>query len=223
MESGSQGTSPPLAPLRRQAVWDFFVAHTPSCANATVGETFTCMRAVASTAELLRSWEATAAYFPELVLFVPVLDGPNGLIPDMPSKLLSAGHFSKIPFIAGTVLDEGTEFVPQTISSDTQLVEYLIEAGDPFATNVSERFQQDIAKLLQLYPDNPALGSPYGTGNDTFGLSSEYKRLSAIVGDVSFQAPRREWIQAASAANVNTYGYLFADRHAALSPATGGA
>ena len=223
MESGSQGTSPPLAPSRRQAVWDFFVAHTPSCANASEGGTFPCVRSVASTAELLTSWEEAAAYFPELVLFVPVLDGPNGLIPDMPSKLLSAGHFSKIPFIAGAVLDEGTEYVPQTISNDTQLVEYLIEAGDPFATNVSERFEQDIATLLQLYPNNPALGSPYGTGNETFGLSSEYKRAAAMLGDVSFQAPRREWIQAATAVGVTTNGYIFTDQNAAAAnPVKGG-
>ncbi len=59
------------------------------------------------TASLLTAWEETAASFPEPFLFVPVLDGPDGLVPDLPSKLLAAGKFSKIPFIAGTVLDEG--------------------------------------------------------------------------------------------------------------------
>jgi hypothetical protein len=34
--------------------------------------------------------------------------------------------------------------------------------------------------LLQLYPDVPALGSPYGTGNETFGLSSQFKRYASI-------------------------------------------
>ena len=37
-----------------------------------------------------------------------------------------------------------------------------------------------VDKLLDLYPDVPALGSPFGTGNNTFGLSSQYKRASAI-------------------------------------------
>ena len=35
-------------------------------------------------------------------------------------------------------------------------------------------------KLLTLYPDVPALGSPYNTGNETFGLDSNHKRAAAI-------------------------------------------
>ena len=61
----------------------------------------------ADTTTLLTAWRETAASFPEPFLFVPVLDGPNGLVPDVPSKLLAEGKFSKIPFIAGTNLDEG--------------------------------------------------------------------------------------------------------------------
>ena len=41
---------------------------------------------------------------------------------------------------------------------------------------------QDAAtKLLELYPDIPALGSPFNTGNDTFGLPTGYKREAALV------------------------------------------
>ncbi len=76
--------------------------------------------------------------------------------------------------------------------------------------------------LMQLYPDNPALGSPFGTGNETFGLSSEYKRVAAIIGDASTQAPRREWIQAASGAGVKTFGYYFTDQNAVYDPSRGG-
>jgi hypothetical protein len=35
-------------------------------------------------------------------------------------------------------------------------------------------------KLLQLYPNVPALGSPYNTGNETFGLNSVFKQAAAI-------------------------------------------
>jgi hypothetical protein len=34
--------------------------------------------------------------------------------------------------------------------------------------------------LLQLYPNVPALGSPYNTGNETFGLSPVFKQVAAI-------------------------------------------
>lgn len=33
-----------------------------------------------------------------------------------------------------------------------------------------------VRKVLELYPDVPALGSPFNTGNETFGLSTGYKR-----------------------------------------------
>jgi acetylcholinesterase len=34
--------------------------------------------------------------------------------------------------------------------------------------------------ILKLYPDDPALGSPYRTGNELFGYAPIYKRTSAI-------------------------------------------
>jgi hypothetical protein len=39
--------------------------------------------------------------------FRPVLDGPGGIISDLPAKRLSRGAGGQVPFIAGTVLDEG--------------------------------------------------------------------------------------------------------------------
>lgn len=42
--------------------------------------------------------------------------------------------------------------------------------------------------MMQLYPDIPALGSPFGTGNETFGLSATWKRAAAIICDVNFTA-----------------------------------
>jgi acetylcholinesterase len=39
-----------------------------------------------------------------------------------------------------------------------------------------------IDAILALYPDVPALGSPYGTGNQTFGLDSNYKRFASFCG-----------------------------------------
>jgi acetylcholinesterase len=39
--------------------------------------------------------------------FRPALDGPGGIISDLPAKRLSNGTGGQVPFIAGTVLDEG--------------------------------------------------------------------------------------------------------------------
>ncbi|KAI0742346.1 esterase 1 [Daedaleopsis nitida] len=218
-ESGSANTLPPFDPARREVVWDTFVSEVPSCAAASQDDTFACMRS-SDTSTLLTAWEETAPSFPEEFLFTPVIDGPGGVIPDLPSKLLAAGKFAKIPFIAGTVLDDGSIFTPETISTDEQIIELFQTDNQPF-TNASQRFEQDLSTLLQLYPDIAALGSPFNTGNETFGLSSQYKRAAAMLGDTTFQAPRRAWIQTASAAGVKTFGYLFADQNAVTTPSRG--
>jgi hypothetical protein len=35
-------------------------------------------------------------------------------------------------------------------------------------------------EVVSLYPDNPSAGSPYGTGNETFGTGPGFKRGAAI-------------------------------------------
>ncbi|KAJ8072263.1 hypothetical protein PM082_015822 [Marasmius tenuissimus] len=72
-----------------------------------------------------------------------------------------------------------------------------------------EILNDTIDRLLELYPDIPALGSPYNTGNETFGLPRGYKRWTSIHGDLAFDSQRRLWQQTASNAGVKTYGYLF--------------
>jgi acetylcholinesterase len=37
-----------------------------------------------------------------------------------------------------------------------------------------------VDKVMSLYPDDPSAGSPFGTGNETFGTGSGYKREAAI-------------------------------------------
>lgn len=49
--------------------------------------------------------------------------------------------------------------------------------------------------ILAFYPSDPKLGSPFFTGPETFGLSSNYKRLSSFIGDILFQAPRRHFLR----------------------------
>ena len=39
--------------------------------------------------------------------FRPALDGPEGIISDLPTRRLSKGSGGRVPFIVGTVLDEG--------------------------------------------------------------------------------------------------------------------
>ena len=51
--------------------------------------------------------------------------------------------------------------------------------------------------MYTLYPNDPAQGSPFGTGDED-QLSPQYKRMSAIQGDLVFQAPRRFFVDTVS-------------------------
>lgn len=52
-----------------------------------------------------------------------------------------------------------------------------------------------MAGLLQQYPNVPALGCPYDTGNETFGLDPTYKQAASLWSDASFIARRRHFIR----------------------------
>lgn len=43
-----------------------------------------------------------------------------------------------------------------------------------------------VNQLLTYYPTDPSAGSPYNTGNNTFGKATQYKRAASIVGDLVF-------------------------------------
>ena len=48
----------------------------------------------------------------------------------------------------------------------------------------------EVKPLLALYPNDPAQGSPFGTGYDNI-RAPMYKRVAAFQGDFLFQATRR--------------------------------
>ncbi|KAM5539590.1 hypothetical protein V8D89_006699 [Ganoderma adspersum] len=218
MESGTAATLPLFDASRRDLLWDAFAANVSACAGVLRGSTFPCLRN-ASTSDLLTSWAAAVSVFPDLFLFAPVLDGADGLIPDLTSNLLAAGRVPTIPVIAGTVLDEGTGLVPQTLSSITDLLNYFLDAESPYPQTLTHKLEADLVALLGRYSGGDAdlLQSPFGTGNDTFGAGEQYKLAAAVFGDLILQAPRRAWIEAAAAAGVRAYGYLFADQNAAAA------
>lgn len=45
-------------------------------------------------------------------------------------------------------------------------------------------------RLMELYPSDPAAGSPFGTGS-LWATTPNFKRMAALVGDYSFEAQRR--------------------------------
>ena len=111
MESGGTTTFPTFTAERNELAWQTFVGNVTSCAAvADSGNTFSCLRNATTeqiTAALLQTVTLNIEEIFGGVPWVPTLDGPGGVIPDLPSRLYSKGHFAKLPFISGTNLDEG--------------------------------------------------------------------------------------------------------------------
>ena len=107
LESGVANSPLLFNASRRQDVWDNFVRAVPECASlVSSNDTFGCLRNASST-EILAAWNVSLSLANEQFPWVPVIDGSEGLIPALPSELYTAGAFPRVPFIAGTNLDEG--------------------------------------------------------------------------------------------------------------------
>ncbi|KAJ7151204.1 Alpha/Beta hydrolase protein [Mycena filopes] len=217
-ESGASALLPVTGPLTKQLDWDNFVHAVPECANYT-GSSIDCLRGADATAlqqAIATSWAESTEGYP----FAPVIDGPHGLIPALPSVLLAEGKFARLPFIAGSNLDEGTYFANPLVNSTAQIKTFLV-ANYSTSAKPSKALESAVDRLLELYPNIPALGSPYNTGNEMFGFNSQFKRLASIMGDLMVTSQRREWINTASEVGVKTFGYLFTDPGAPpISPPT---
>ena len=69
-------------------------------------------------------------------------------------------------------------------STDEESLDYMRDRFFPGASI------EEVSPLLALYPNDPAQGSPFGSG-DANQLAPMYKRLAAFEGDFLFQSTRR--------------------------------
>ena len=64
----------------------------------------------------------------------------------------------------------------KTLRTDDEFVEYISKNWFPGSNPA------DLEKALELYPSDPASGSPFDTGSSN-AITPEYKRISAMQGD----------------------------------------
>ncbi|KZV67243.1 alpha/beta-hydrolase [Peniophora sp. CONT] len=187
-----------------QVPWDSFVT-TAGCGDFLGdGSVFDCLRNVSLDA-IRAAQDASGSVFGYGGLmgipWWPSSDGDFLIAP--PQQLLMHGSVADIPFITGDCDDEGTAFSlgNSNISTSAELAAYLGQVIFPKAN------QSSIDDLLANYPDDPTLGSPFDTGLNS-SITQEYKRVSALTGDIVFQAPRRLFLQR-RASKQPAYSYLY--------------
>lgn len=121
---------------------------------------------------------------------------------DDPAKLTGEGKIANIPFVIGNMVDEGTLFSLITalnVTTNAEIVDY-------FKTIYWQETPESlIEELVGLYSDDPAEGSPYGTGINN-QLGPKYKKIASMIGDYTFTAGRRTLLNNTSDQQ-NTWSY----------------
>ncbi|CAA7262289.1 unnamed protein product [Cyclocybe aegerita] len=155
MESGSPLVLPDI--LQQQRYFDSVVTDT-NCTTAP--DKLECLRD-APFEQLVAAVDRTPslfAYQSLKVAWMPVVDGV--VIVRDPLISLQEGKYAKIPFITGTVEDEGTLFSlgNMNITTNAQYLEYMKSNYFPSISDA------DLAALEVAYPDDVTQGSPFDTG-----------------------------------------------------------
>ena len=202
MNSGSAIPADPVDCPRAQLVYDTVVA-AAGCSSAS--DTLECLRE-ADYETLLNATNSVPALLSYTSVALSYLPRPDGTIfTDSPEVLAQEGKFARVPFILGDQEDEGTLFAlfQSNITTTDELIDYLLTIffHDANATVIED--------LVALYSDTSTDGSPFRTGifNDWY---PEFKRLAAILGDLTFTLTRRATLKIAStvAPDLPSWSYL---------------
>nr|XP_019046933.1 hypothetical protein I302_03537 [Kwoniella bestiolae CBS 10118]OCF25863.1 hypothetical protein I302_03537 [Kwoniella bestiolae CBS 10118] len=174
-----------------------------NCDNTTFGQEVGCLRNHTAQEILNAHYKG----YREILYLTLLLAGPSvdsDLIPDQPWKLLEKGVIAPIPFIIGQTKDEATGATPVNITGDT-LPDYF---NNLYPVPLPANFTDNLTATW--YPDVPARGAPFGSGNATFGLDSAYKQFAALLTDARHTAPRRHMLRQANEYFYNrTWTYTF--------------
>jgi hypothetical protein len=109
-------------------------------------------------------------------------------IPKYPSESIDARQIADVAILIGsnTYKCTATFSTPRgTLNTDDDVHTYLARYGIGLDNNA-------IQPLMDLYPDGPALGCPFGTGVERFADQGfQFKRGAAISGDSKIHAGTR--------------------------------
>ncbi|ERT01383.1 hypothetical protein HMPREF1624_02629 [Sporothrix schenckii ATCC 58251] len=186
MDSGSVIPAEPVDGVKAQAIYDQ-VVKVGGCSGAA--DTLACLRGL-DYQTFLNAATSVPGIFSYNSLALSYVPRPDGtVLTDSPSVLALNGQYADVPFIIGDQEDEGTLFAifPTDVTSTDRIVKYLSEY---YFFNAS---QQVVQGLVNTYPTDITAGSPFRTSifNE---LYPGFKRLAALLGDMTFTLARRAFL-----------------------------
>ncbi|OJJ43642.1 hypothetical protein ASPZODRAFT_154477 [Penicilliopsis zonata CBS 506.65] len=202
MDSGSIVPADPVDCPKGQTVYDT-VVDTAGCSSAN--DTLTCLRDLDYETFLnaANSVSGILSYTSVALSYLPRPDGT--VLTKSPDVLLENGEYAKVPFIIGDQEDEGTIFAlfQSNITTEAEVASYLLDVFFHDAT------LEEMQELVDEYPNTTTDGSPFGTSifNNWY---PQYKRIAAILGDLTFILTRRAFLNGAREVNpdVPCWSYL---------------
>ncbi|KAI0401400.1 alpha/beta-hydrolase [Xylaria palmicola] len=148
--------------------------------------------------------------------FQPVIDGPRGVVPDLPINSWQKGNVLRIPILTGFNTNEGAVFVPQGEDQPTA-VRGLMSSIVP-ALN-----KTDLDELDALYPSpSTAKGKTLYTGADkSTRFGTQFWRLDDAYAHYAYICPvlQTATFAATAADAAPVYVYHFASRSASYGAA----
>lgn len=202
MNSGSAVPAEPVDCNKAQVIYDT-VVNRAGCAGSK--DTLNCLRGLPYKTfyEAVTSVSGILSYTSVALNYLPRPDGR--VLIDSPDVMGRRGQYHAVPYIVGDQEDEGTLFAlfQSNLTSNDDVINYMQNLYFPKVARTK------VAELVNSYPEHRSAGSPFRTSifND---LYPGFKRLAAILGDVSFTLTRRLTLEVASRVkpDVPTWSYL---------------
>ncbi|KAF2798273.1 alpha/beta-hydrolase [Melanomma pulvis-pyrius CBS 109.77] len=202
MNSGSIVPAERVDSAKAQAIYNEVVA---AAGCSTKSDTLACLRSVDYTTYLnaANSVPGLLSYTSIALSYLPRPDGK--VLTDSPDTLIATGKYAKVPFIVGDQEDEGTLFslFTSNVSTIAELSNYL---NDVFFPSTPKTV---IDQLIATYGSISEDGSPFRTFlfNNWY---PQFKRIAAILGDLTFTLTRRVFLDVATKVNpdVKSWSYL---------------
>ncbi|KAL3456733.1 Alpha/Beta hydrolase protein [Aspergillus heterothallicus] len=199
MSSGGVLAADPVDGEKGQAIYNAVVA-AGGCSTSQSNhntDTLACLRSLPYETfhRAVSSVPGPISYQSSALSYIPRPDGR--VLTASPDVLAQTGRYARVPFIAGSQEDEGTIFAlfQGNITSTDEIVLYLSTYYFHNAT------REQLAALVLTYTDISTDGSPFRTGPSE-NWYPQFKRLAAVLGDVTFTLSRRALLQTVDIAQV---------------------
>lgn len=207
MNSGSIAPANDVDGVKGQLVYDTVVKNG-GCRGAT--DTLACLRGLDYT-KFLNAANSVPGILGYNSVAESYLPRPDGMVLTESAEILAKkGKYASVPFIIGNQEDEGTIFAlyQNNLTTTEHIVDYL---QNLYFFDASREQLTDLVATYQTIEED---GSPFRTGT-MYNWYPQYKRLAAILGDLSFTLTRRVFLNYAQKAkpDIPFWSYLASYDH----------